>query len=143
MAAEDEIKKTNDALKRTAEELSFISDAFVSIAATIEDLFDKANEGADKLTEKVNKTYKRDIVNSINQMSKGLDRQVGLQEKLNKIQQKKDLIEFSVSKKQERKGLSLLEDYRNSTLVGKTNKGNLVLNINGKQVKVTPEGKTL
>ncbi len=66
-----------------------------------------------------------------------------LQEKLNKIQQKKDLIEFSVSKKQERKGLSLLEDYRNSTLVGKTNKGNLVLNINGKQVKVTPEGKTL
>ena len=84
MAAEDEIKKTNDALKRTAEELSFISDAFVSIAATIEDLFDKANEGADKLTEKVNKTYKRDIVNSINQMSKGLDRQVGLQEKLNK-----------------------------------------------------------
>ena len=82
MAAEDEIKKTNDALKRTAEELSFISDAFVSIAATIEDLFDKANEGADKLTEKVNKTYKRDIVNSINQMSKGLDRQVGLQEKL-------------------------------------------------------------
>ena len=29
MAAEDEIKKTNDALKRTAEELSFISDAFV------------------------------------------------------------------------------------------------------------------
>ena len=84
MAAEDEIKKTNDALKRTAEELSFISDAFVSIAATIEDLFDKANEGADKLTEKVNKTYKRDIVNSINQMSKGLDRQVDLQEKLNK-----------------------------------------------------------
>ena len=84
MAAEDEIKKTNDALKRTAEELSFISDAFVSIAATIEDLFDKANEGADKLTEKVNKTYKRDIVNSINQMSKGLDRQVVLQEKLNK-----------------------------------------------------------
>ena len=82
MAAEDEIKKTNDALKRTAEELSFISDAFVSIAATIEDLFDKANEGADKLTEKVNKTYKRDIVNSINQMSKGLDRQVVLQEKL-------------------------------------------------------------
>jgi len=66
-----------------------------------------------------------------------------LQEKLNKIQQKKDLIEFSVSKKQEIKGLSLLEDYRNSTLVGKTNKGNLVLNINGKQVKVTPEGKTL
>ena len=82
MAAEDEIKKTNDALKRTAEELSFISDAFVSIAATIEDLFDKANDGADKITEKVNKTYKRDIVNSINQMSKGLDRQVGLQEKL-------------------------------------------------------------
>ena len=84
MAAEDEIKKTNDALKRTAEELSFISDAFSSIAATIEDLFDKANDGADKLTEKVNKTYKRDIVNSINQMSKGLDRQVVLQEKLNK-----------------------------------------------------------
>jgi hypothetical protein len=82
MAAEDEIKKTNDALKRTAEELSFISDAFSSIAATIEDLFDKANDGADKLTEKVNKTYKRDIVNSINQMSKGLDRQVVLQEKL-------------------------------------------------------------
>jgi hypothetical protein len=82
MAAEDEIKKSNDALKATAQELSFISDAFVSIAATIEDLFDKANEGADKLTEKVNKTYKRDIVNSINQMSKGIEKQVSLQEKL-------------------------------------------------------------
>jgi len=82
MAAEDEIKKSNDALRATAQELSYISDAFSSIAAAIEDLFDKANDGADKLTEKVNKTYKRDIVNSINQMSKGLDRQVGLQEKL-------------------------------------------------------------
>ena len=82
MAAEDEIKKSNDALRATAQELSYISDAFSSIAAAIEDLFDKANDGADKLTEKVNKTYKRDIVNSINQMSKGTERQVALQEKL-------------------------------------------------------------
>ena len=66
-----------------------------------------------------------------------------LQEKLNKIKQKKDLVEFSVSKKQEIKALNLLEDYKNSKLIGKTNKGNLVLNINGKQVKVTPEGRTL
>ena len=66
-----------------------------------------------------------------------------LQEKLQKIQQKKDLVEFSVSEEQKSKALTILEGYENTVFIGRTNKDNLVLNVNGKQVKVTPNGRTL
>ena len=66
-----------------------------------------------------------------------------LEEKLEKIQQKKDLVNFSVSKAQEQKALTLFEGYSNTVFIGKTNKNNLILNVNGKEVKVTPNGRTL
>jgi hypothetical protein len=66
-----------------------------------------------------------------------------LEEKLQKIQQKKDLVNFSVSKAQEQKALTLFEGYSNTVFIGKTNKNNLILNVNGKEVKVTPNGRTL
>jgi hypothetical protein len=66
-----------------------------------------------------------------------------LQEKIQKIQQKKDLVEFSVSDKQKRTALTIFEGYENTVFVGRTNKDNLVFNVNGKQVKVTPNGRTI
>jgi hypothetical protein len=66
-----------------------------------------------------------------------------LEEKIQKIQQKKDLVNFSVSKAQEQKALTLFEGYSSTVFIGKTNKNNLILNVNGKEVKVTPNGRTL
>jgi hypothetical protein len=66
-----------------------------------------------------------------------------LQEKIQKIQQKKDLVEFSVSDKQKRAALTIFEGYENTVFVGKTNKDNLVFKVNGKEVKVTPNGRTI
>ena len=66
-----------------------------------------------------------------------------LKQKINKISQKEEVLRLSVSESQTKKSLVLLEDYTNSKFLGKTNKGNLVFKINGKEVKVTPKGQTL
>ena len=66
-----------------------------------------------------------------------------LGKKLQKIEQKKDLVNFSVTTAQEQKALSLFEGYANTRFIGKTNKQNLVLIVNGKEVKVTPNGRTI
>ena len=66
-----------------------------------------------------------------------------LKQKINKISQKEEVLRLSVSESQTKKSLVLLEDYSNSKFLGKTNKGNLVFKINGKEVKVTPKGQTL
>jgi hypothetical protein len=66
-----------------------------------------------------------------------------LGKKLQKIEQKKDLVNFSVTTAQEQKALSLFEGYANTRFIGKTNKQNLVLIVNGKKVKVTPNGRTI
>ena len=66
-----------------------------------------------------------------------------LKSKINKINQKNDIQEYSVSESQKKTGLILIEDYTNCTFIGRTNKNNLVFKINGKDVKVTPNGKTI
>ena len=66
-----------------------------------------------------------------------------LGKKIQKIEQKKDLVNFSVTTAQEQKALSLFEGYANTRFIGKTNKQNLVLIVNGKEVKVTPNGRTI
>ena len=66
-----------------------------------------------------------------------------LGKKIRKIEQKKDLVNFSVTTAQEQKALSLFEGYANTRFIGKTNKQNLVLIVNGKEVKVTPNGRTI
>ena len=66
-----------------------------------------------------------------------------LGKKLQKIEQKKDLVNFSVTTAQEQKALSLFEGYANTKFIGRTNKQNLVLIVNGKEVKVTPNGRTI
>ena len=66
-----------------------------------------------------------------------------LGKKIQKIEQKKDLVNFSVTTAQEQKALSLFEGYANTKFIGRTNKQNLVLIVNGKEVKVTPNGRTI
>jgi len=66
-----------------------------------------------------------------------------LKSKINKITQKEEVLRLSISENQTKKSLVLLEDYSNTRFIGKTNKNNLIFNINGKEVKVTPEGRTL
>ncbi len=66
-----------------------------------------------------------------------------LGKKIQKIEQKKDLVNFSVTTAQEQKALSLFEGYANTKFIGRTNKQNLVLIVNGKEIKVTPNGRTI
>ena len=66
-----------------------------------------------------------------------------LKSKINKINQKNDIQEYSISENQKKTGLILIEDYTNCTFIGRTNKNNLVFKINGKEVKVTPNGRTI
>jgi cell division protein FtsB len=66
-----------------------------------------------------------------------------LRNKINKISQKQELKNLSVNETQMKAGLVLLEQYDNSTLIGRTNKNNLVFNINNREVKLTPNGRTI
>ncbi len=66
-----------------------------------------------------------------------------LKNKINRISQKQELKNLSVNETQMKAGLVLLEQYDNSTLIGRTNKNNLVFNINNREVKLTPNGRTI
>jgi hypothetical protein len=66
-----------------------------------------------------------------------------LKNKINRISQKEELKNLSVNETQMKAGLVLLEQYDNSTLIGRTNKHNLVFNINNREVKLTPKGFTI
>ena len=82
------------------------------------------------------KTEEKPIIEHRNKMNY-------LGKKIQKIEQKKDLVNFSVTTAQEQKALSLFEGYANIKFIGRTNKQNLVLIVNGKEVKVTPNGRTI
>ena len=82
------------------------------------------------------KTEEKPIIEHRNKMNY-------LGKKIQKIEQKKDLVNFSVTTAQEQKALSLFEGYANTKFIGRTNKQNLVLIVNGKEVKVTPNGRTI
>ena len=66
-----------------------------------------------------------------------------LKNKLNKLSVKTEIESLSESKIQSEKALSILENYKNSKFIGKTNKENLIFVIEGKQYKVTPRGRIL
>ncbi len=66
-----------------------------------------------------------------------------INEKFNKIQQKKDIVNFSYTNAQRKSAMNIFENYENSSFIGKTNKNNLILKVNGKQIKITPNGKIL
>ena len=85
MAANDDVNKINENLRKTTEELSYVADAFTSLAAQLEEVFDKVLEGTEELdsvTQSIAQSYQRDIVSSIKQMSKNTEQHVSLQQKL-------------------------------------------------------------
>jgi len=66
-----------------------------------------------------------------------------LKSKINKITQKEEVQRLSINETQKQVGLTLIEQYENTSFIGRTTKKNLVFKINNKEVKVTPQGRTL
>jgi DNA anti-recombination protein RmuC len=76
MAANDDVNKVNENLRKTTEELSYVADAFTSLAAQLEEVFSRAlgnAEELDSVSQSIAKSYQRDIVSSIKQMSKNTE----------------------------------------------------------------------
>ena len=87
--AQDVVKGLKDASKETEkfeERVDQLVDAFTSISAaiqtTITDAIDSA-QGLDKVSQKIAKTYEREIVNGIKKIIVGLDSQLSIQQKIN------------------------------------------------------------
>lgn len=87
--AQDVVKGLKDASKETQkfeERVDQLVDAFTSISAaiqtTITDAIDSA-AGLDKVSQKIAKTYEREIVNGIKKIIVGLDTQLSIQQKIN------------------------------------------------------------
>ena len=66
-----------------------------------------------------------------------------LKRKINKITQKEEVQRLSINETQKQVGLTLIEQYDNASFIGITTKKNLVFKINNKEVKVTPQGRTI
>lgn len=66
-----------------------------------------------------------------------------LKEKLKKLNVKEEIISMSESLEQKVSALYVLKENKNAKFIGKTNKENLVFNIDGRQVKVTPRGRII
>ena len=66
-----------------------------------------------------------------------------LKRKINKITQKEEVQRLSINETQKQVGLTLIEQYDNASFIGRTTKKNLVFKINNKEVKVTPQGRTI
>ena len=66
-----------------------------------------------------------------------------LRSKINKITQKEEVQRLSINETQKQVGLTLIEQYSNASFIGITTKKNLVFKINNREVKVTPQGKTI
>ena len=87
--AQDVVKGLKDASNETQkfeERVDQLVDAFTSISAaiqtTITDAIDSA-AGLDKVSQKIAKTYEREIVNGIKKIIVGLDTQLSIQQKIN------------------------------------------------------------
>lgn len=66
-----------------------------------------------------------------------------LKEKLKKLNVKEEIISMSESLEQKVSALYVLKENKDAKFIGKTNKENLVFNIDGRQVKVTPRGRII
>jgi hypothetical protein len=66
-----------------------------------------------------------------------------LTEKTKKIKTMREVKNLSESFQQEKTADKFLTRYNNAKFIGKTNKNNLVFEVNGKQYKITPDGAIL
>jgi hypothetical protein len=86
MATNDELEKAKKLLKDQVIEVGFLDNAFKTLSASITSAIDSAIDdmkGLDDITQKVAKSYQKDITQSINKATKGLEDQVDLTIKIN------------------------------------------------------------
>ena len=127
MATNDEIKKGSDLLKDQVTEVGFLDNAFKTLSATITSALDSAIDdmsGLDDITQKVAKSYQRDITNSINKATKGLEDQVDLTIKIQKGQNVSKELTTKIERNEARRQLTLKKI---SNLEGISNKDKLKL----------------
>mgnify|MGYP003624914593 CR=1 FL=1 len=82
----DELEKAKKLLKDQVIEVGFLDNAFKTLSASITSAIDSAIDdmkGLDDITQKVAKSYQKDITQSINKATKGLEDQVDLTIKIN------------------------------------------------------------
>lgn len=122
MATNDELKKGSDLLKDQVTEVGFLDNAFKTLSATITSAIDSAIDdmsGLDDITQKVAKSYQRDITNSINRATKGLEDQVDLTIKIQKGQNVGKELTSKIERNEARRQLTLKKI---SNLEGVSNK---------------------
>jgi hypothetical protein len=96
----DDLEKQNKLLKDQAVEAGHVDNAYKSIAATLSHMFEEVIDslnGVDNIGAKIAKSYERDIVGSIKKMSGGLEKNLGLQQKINKGQNVSSEIEAKMA----------------------------------------------
>jgi hypothetical protein len=64
-------------------------------------------------------------------------------EKVNKVKVKSEVKEMSETLEQELTSEFIMKENKGSKFLGKTNKNNLVFEVDGKQLKVSPNGELL
>lgn len=85
----DELNKGKKTIQDINKETAFLIDSLTSLGATISEAIASAldeAQGLDQVSEKIAKTYSRDIVNGLKKVTTGLDKQLELQLKINKGQ---------------------------------------------------------
>lgn len=89
MAISDDINKAREEQQKLTQETEFLIDAFSSLGATITDAITDAidsAQGLDKISQKIAKTYERDLTKSVKGIVSSLDTQLDLQRKINQGQ---------------------------------------------------------
>ena len=85
----DGLNKGVGLLKDQVSQVGYLDEAFKSLAEQIQNAFSELSdslEGNLDITEKIAKSYERDVVGSINKMVRSLERNISLQDRVNKGQ---------------------------------------------------------
>ena len=82
MALGDDVKKANDEIQKFSEEIGALDNQLLSLGASIQSQISDKIKGADDTTQKLYKSYSRDITSAINQTSKQLDNYAAIQKKV-------------------------------------------------------------
>jgi len=82
MALGDDVKKANDEIQKFSEEIGALDNQLLSLGASIQSQISDKIKGADDATQKLYKSYSRDITSAINQTSKQLDNYAAIQKKV-------------------------------------------------------------
>lgn len=110
MADNKDLNEGKKLLKDSTIEVGFLDNAFKTLGATISSVLENAIDsmgGLDDITQKVAKSYQRDIASSINKSTKGLEDQIDLTLKINKGQNVSKELNEKLTRNQARRQLTL------------------------------------